>query len=55
MYPEWCEAIPGWMYPAELRWLHEQAAAWRYVVEIGVYQARSTVALAYGARSKWRV
>jgi hypothetical protein len=43
------------MYPAELRWLHEQAAAWRYVVEIGVYQARSTVALAYGVPAGGRV
>lgn len=36
----------GWMAPAELRWLGEQAARMRSVVEVGCLHGRSSFALA---------
>lgn len=46
-----CTAIPGWMYPAELAWLYDQAAAAQTIVEVGVWQGRSTAALCFGAQA----
>jgi hypothetical protein len=43
---ERCLPVPGWTYPAELLWLCGQARSCRYIVEIGVYHGRSTLALA---------
>jgi hypothetical protein len=41
---EEAEAIPGWMSPAELQWLHDEASKHQVVLEIGVWCGRSTLA-----------
>lgn len=38
--------IPGWCEPGELKWLAEQAAKHKVIVEVGCWQGRSTKAMA---------
>jgi predicted O-methyltransferase YrrM len=47
-----CAPIGGWMYPAELIWLHRRAANHKLIVELGVWEGRSTAALASGTPGK---
>lgn len=42
--------IWGWMAPAELEWLHEQAKRMGSVVEVGSLRGRSSYALATGCK-----
>ena len=46
---ERAEAVDGWMYPAELRWLAEQAYRSLVVIEVGVWKGRSTTAICHAA------
>jgi hypothetical protein len=41
-----CQPVAGWMHDDELRWLAAQARSCRTIVEIGVWQGKSTLALA---------
>lgn len=43
-----CRPVDGWMYDQELLWLYEQARQARIVVEVGVWQGKSTVSLCLG-------
>lgn len=45
-----CDPISGWMYDDELLWLHRQAENAAVVVEVGVWQGRSTTALCLGTK-----
>lgn len=50
-----CDPIGGWMYDDELLWLHEQAKDCSLVVEIGVWQGKSTTAIAMGLPSNGKL
>jgi hypothetical protein len=43
-----CKPIQGWMYDDELLWLYEQARKASLIVEVGVWQGRSTTAMCLG-------
>lgn len=43
-----CQSISGWMYDEELLWLYEQAQLADTIIEVGVWQGKSTLALAMG-------
>jgi len=45
---EQCNKISGWMFDDELLWLYQQAQSADVIVEIGVWQGRSTTALCLG-------
>lgn len=50
--PQVSMAIPGFMEPEELQWLHDKAAAMSVVVEVGCWKGRSASALAAGCPGK---
>jgi predicted O-methyltransferase YrrM len=52
---ERCAKIGGWMYDDELLWLHETAKECSLVVEIGVWQGKSSTAIAMGLPENGRM
>lgn len=46
-----CYNVPGWTWPAELRWLYQTARHSRSHLEIGTYCGRSALATAAGLPS----
>ena len=45
-----CNPISGWMFDDELLWLYRQAEKASVIVEVGVWQGRSTTALCLGTK-----
>src|SRR5690349_21032469 len=43
-----CQSIVGYMAEDALEWLYDRAAQAKVIVEVGVYQGRSTTALCLG-------